>query len=666
MARALQHEDLYQIALPSDPRISPDGARVAYVVTTAVEEEDENRSRIYVAGVSPGGEQLAFTAGPSDSAPRWSPDGRWLSFVAKRAGDDAPQLWLLPTAGGEARALTHQSGGVAAPAWSPDGSRVAFLSAVDLRGEPADDKEKKARAAVPVVATRLDYKADGAGLIGARRQHLFVVDVETADVCQLTSGDFSVRGPAWSPAGDRIAFSSAQHEDRDVNPSSSVYVVGAAGGAEPVQVTPAKGIAAAPEWVDDSTIVYAGRADVSPGHTRLFSVLADGGEPSELAPTFDRNVMIGAPGYPGALPQVLADGSLLFCARDKGCTHVYRYARGAGVPSRSEPEKVLGGDDRVVSSFTGSADGTRLAYLVATPDTPGEVYVGRPDGRDEQAVTALFAGALGEVRLFTPEARTFTAPDRVEVHGWLLRDPDASTPMPLLLDIHGGPHNAWTPAFSPARLYHQTLAAAGWAVLTLNPRGSDGYGEAFYTALTGAWGRADLDDFLAPIDDLVAEGTVDADRLAVCGYSYGGYMTCWLTTQTDRFTAAVTGGCLADLNSFFGTSDVGWSLGSLEIGGTPWEERERFADLSPLTHVERVQTPTLVLHGEADNRCPVEQAEQWFSALRALGCDTEMVRYPGASHLFVIGGRPSHRVDLSQRIEAWVSSRAGMLDGELE
>ena len=652
MPRTLQVEDLFRMRTPSDPRISPDGTKVAFVVTEAHEEADETRSRIFVFD---GTHTVPFTSGSNDSMPRWSPDGRWLAFVAKRDGDERAQVWILPTAGGEARRLTSATGGASAPVWSPDSKRVAFLSSVDLRGEP-DEKEKKRRASAPVVAQRLDYKADGAGVIGARRQHLFVVDVDLdgekpGDARPLTSGDYSVGAPAWSPTGDRIAFASSQHPDRDINPASSIFVVDPETG-EARQVTPGKGIAAAPTWSDSGTIVYAGRSDVDPGHTRLFSVAADGGERFELAPTFDRNVMVGAPGYPGAPPQMLPGGSILFCARDRGCTHIYRLVRG-----QAEPAKILGGDDRVLSAFTTSADATRLAFLVATPRHPNEVFVASVDGDEPRAVTSLFADALDDVRLFEPEPRTFTAPDGGHVHGWLLRDPEASSPAPLLLDIHGGPHNAWTPAFDGGHLYHQTLVAEGWAVLTLNPRGSDGYGESFYKALTGAWGRADLDDFLSPIDTLVAEGVADPQRLAVCGYSYGGYATCWLTAQSDRFAAAVTGGCLSDLTSFFGTSDVGWSLGTFEISGTPWDEPARFADLSPLTHVRNVTTPTLVLHGEADQRCPVQQAEQWFSALRALGREAEMVRYPGASHLFIVMGRPSHRVDYNRRIHEWVTTR---------
>jgi dipeptidyl aminopeptidase/acylaminoacyl peptidase len=258
------------------------------------------------------------------------------------------------------------------------------------------------------------------------------------------------------------------------------------------------------------------------------------------------------------------------------------------------------------------------------------------------------------VAFATPEPRTFRAPDGLELHGWVT-GARGDGPQPLLVDIHGGPPNAWGPSFDPVHGYAQVLAAQGWAVLTLNPRGSDGYGEAFWNAAHGAWGVADADDFLSAVDALVAEGVADPDRLAVTGYSYGGYMTCWLTTQTDRFAAAVPGGVVTDLVSFSGTSDMAGLLDPMEYGVLAATGAERLRDLSPLTFVEKVRTPTLIVQGAADDRCPVGQAEQWFTSLRTLGREVELVLYPGASHLFVLAGRPSHRADWNQRVIGWVT-----------
>lgn len=574
MSRRLCLDDLFRLRPPSDARVSPDGRRVAFVVTAAEADADENRSRICVVDVGARGvaDPRPLTLGPAGATPRWSPDGRWLAFVAKRSGDERPQVWVLPTAGGEARRATTVDGGASSPVWSPDSRRLAFLSVVDLRGEPIDGADGARRATSPIVSRRLDHKADGTGMVGTHRQHLFAIDVNggaggdprrPAEAVQLTDGDFSVNGPAWSPDGSSLAFTASVHADRDVDPSASLFVVDVST-RERRQLTPAQGTATAPSWVPDgATLVFAGKRSMAPGHTRLFQVPAGGGEPAELMPAFDRNVMVGAPGYPGARPQVLPDGSVLFCARDRGCTHIYRLPHGG-----REPVKIVGGADRVASAFTASADGRTVAFVSSSPTTPGEVHLVDADGAAEVALTAL-CSSLADVDLYSPQERTFTLGDGTDVHGWLLRDPTLDGSGPVLLDIHGGPHNAWSPAFDGAHLYHQTLAAEGWTVLTLNPRGSDGYGETFLTALTGAWGRADTHDFLDPVAALVDEGVADPTRLAVTGYSYGGYMTCWLTTQTDCFASAVTGGCLSNLVSFFGTSDAGWAWACLRSGAHP-------------------------------------------------------------------------------------------------
>ena len=228
--------------------------------------------------------------------------------------------------------------------------------------------------------------------------------------------------------------------------------------------------------------------------------------------------------------------------------------------------------------------------------------------------------ALADVELFEREERTFTISDGTEVHGWLVRDPELTGPRPLLLDVHGGPHNAWNGAADEMHLYHQELAARGWTVLLVNPRGSDGYGEAFYDGVNGAWGVADANDFLEPIDQLVAEGLADPERLAITGYSYGGFMTCYLTAHDDRFAAAVAGGVVSDLVSMDGTCDDGACLSSFELGGTPWEQPERYAAMSPLTRVADVRTPTLVLHGGGDLSCDLGQAQQWHTSLREPAC----------------------------------------------
>ncbi|WP_157252202.1 S9 family peptidase [Nonomuraea typhae] len=595
-------DDLYRLAVPSDPQVRPGAAAVAYTLTSAVRDGDENVSEIWLA--APGAEPRRLATG---TLPRWSPDGRTLAFV--RPVDGKPQIHLLPMDGGEPRVLTAAPLGAGAAVWSPDGREIAY-------GGPHGTPDPHA----PVVADRLDYKADGAGLLRGITMQVFVVDTGTGESRRLTEDGYHADGPSWSPDGRQIAFTASMEPDRDLVPSGAVYVVDSSGG-QPKRLTTPDVVCVAAWWLDGQ-VVAAAFAGGPAGHTRLFAAGQDGQE--EIVTGLDRNIMIGAPAYPGAPPRRL-DGDLVFCARDRGFTHLYRL-RGARAEKIGDPELSVSGMH--------VCDG-RLAYVAASPYSAGEVYL------DGERLTSL---APADLELHVPRSRTFVAPDGTEVEGFLTGPADGG---PLLLDIHGGPHNAWAPVFDGVHLYHQVLASRGWTVLALNPRASDGYGEAFYTAAQGGWGVADAQDFHAALDELVADGSADPERLAVTGYSYGGYMTCYLTAHTDRFKAAIPGGIVSDLTSMAGTSDAGYYLKMWECSGDMTPQ-------SPLTRAGDVSTPTLILHGENDDRCPIGQAEQWFAALREREVPVRLVRYPGGSHLFIVQGRPSHRYDYNERIIAWL------------
>ena len=628
-------DDLLGLEQLSDPQTSPDGTHVAVVVTTRDVEEDRHASHIELVELA-GGARRRLTHGPADRSPRWSPDEKWLAFL--RAADGPAQVWLLPAAGGEPQALTDFALGVAELAWSPDSARVAVaVPTVPEEHEPT----------APVAVTRLVSKMDGTGRLGPLAVHAHVVPVDGGQATPLTTGDVAVRGLAWAPDGERLALVTAVHEERDLDAVSHLFTVPATGG-DLEQVTQWSGTVAAPTWAPDGRVlVFAGAADpLASGHTRLWRVAAEGGKPEQVAPDLDRNVMVGGPGYPGAPPHVTVDGQVRFCVRDRGAVHLL------SVPLAGGAVRTLVGGARVVSGVAHDP----LVCLVADARSTPDLHVVE-DG-DLRRVLRTNAGFFDEVELAVPESRPFAAPDGLELHGWVT-GARGGQPSPLLVDVHGGPHNAWGPAFDAVHGYHQLLAQQGWAVLTLNPRGSDGYGEQFWTAARGAWGVADAGDFLSAVDSLVADGVADPDRLAVTGYSYGGYMTCWLTTQTDRFGAAVPGGVVTDLVSFCGTADVAGLFDVSEFATTAVGDPGLLRELSPLTFVDRVRTPTLVIQGEADHRCPVGQAEQWFTALRTLGREVEMVLYPEANHLFILQGRPSHRADWNQRVVEWVTRHVG-------
>ncbi|MFI7672725.1 serine hydrolase [Actinophytocola sp. NPDC049390] len=630
-------EDLTAFAVPEEPALSPDGTRTAYVLRTADVDGDRNTRAIWLTGE---GGARRLTTGTADTTPAWSPDGRSLAFL--RAQDGPAQLWLLPADGGEPERLTDLPLGAGAPHWSPDGGRIAFAAPVDMVDGPEN---------APIVTDRLGYQADGAGFLRTIRKHLHVLDLDSRETRQVTDGDWHAGEPAWSPDSTRLAYGAATAPDADLRPTAPLYVVDVAPPhSTPRQVALPDGITARVTWVDDDTFLVVGMVDPPVGHARLLKI--SGGETVDLTAGLDRNVMPGGPAYPGAVPQLGGDG-VLFCVRDRGCTHLYTVALDGGTP-----RPVVAGAGRVVGGL--SVAGDTAAVLLTTPTSFGEIVtVDLATG----AETVRTRHTDTEVELFVREEREFTISDGTTVQGWLVRDPAVTGPGPLLLDIHGGPHNAWHGGADEVHVYHQELAALGWTVLLLNPRASDGYGEDFFTAAIGAWGTADAKDFLEPLDQLVAEGVADPARLAVAGYSYGGYMTCYLTSRDDRFAAAVAGGVVADLTSMAGTSDAGHDLAAFELGALPHADRATYAEMSPLAKVEDVRTPTLVIHGAADVRCPVGQAEQWHTALREQGVPTRLVLYPGAAHLFILDGAPSHRIDFNRRVLDWVEQYAGDAGG---
>lgn len=618
-----------RLAVPSDPSISPDGSDIAYVLETTDVDADRRHRELWAVDTR-GGTPRRLTTGPADTTPRWAPDGSRLAFLRQN------QVWTL--SGSQETQLTSRRLGAGTPQWSPDGRRIAFCAPV---------QDDSASSSDPIVIDRLRYKSDGVGLHRAAHRHLFVTDVDTGDTVQVTSGKWHASDPSWSPDGTSLAFCGALDADSDVTLRSGAYVIPANGGA-PERIAALDHVVWV-GWDDSGAALVVGRPTVTDGHVSLYRIANDGGPMTDLSGQLDRNVMPGLPGYPGGRPQMSGAGGVLFCARDRGCTQVYRVDVNGG-----QPVRLVGSGEEVVSGLSVATRAPRAAVVIASPESYGEIAVVELSTGDTRRCTD-YSGSSG-VALHTPVSREFLISDGTTVHGWLLRDPSLAVPGPLLIDVHGGPHNAWSPVPTRSHAYHQTLVSRGWSVLLLNPRASDGYGEKFFQATYGAWGIADQNDFLEPLDALVNEGIADPRRLAITGYSYGGYTTCWLTGHTDRFAAAVAGGLISDLVSLAGTSDLGHGRSIVLIGGTPHEQSELVRSQSPMESVTSVTSPTLILHGLADDRCPASQGEQWFTALRERGVPTQLVLYPGASHLFRDNGLPSHRRDYAERLMAWLET----------
>jgi dipeptidyl aminopeptidase/acylaminoacyl peptidase len=646
--RPLALADLEELRAISDPQISPDGRRVAFVVETIDPVPNETRSRIWLIDAEEGVVPRPLTTGErQDTQPRWSPDGRVLAFASTRRG--TRQIWLLPADGGEATPLTDHPTGARDPAWSPDGAYVVYVAkGPDHRDEPPEEEDGDDRRRLVWVREHR-HKLDGQGFFDRGRDHLWIVAVADGTATQLTDGPYDDADPAWSPDGRMIAFASDRSPNRDHRfGGTAIHLVEARTGAVR-RLTPEEGRAAHPSWSPDGAwIAYPGSNlpdDSGPANTRLWIARADGSESRCLTADLDRSVGQRPGGYltpspPAWIPDVRA---LLYLVGDGPSTHLTRVADGE--------RAALTSGRRVVLTFSADRSARRAGLLVTDATTPPEVWLW-DEATGARPLTGLNRPLLGEVTLAAPEDLRITRPDGTVVEGWLLR-PTTPTepPYPLILSVHGGPHNYFGDAFS---FDQQLFAARGYAVLYLNPRGSGGYGEDFARAVLQDWGGEDFQDLLAFLDYALARNDppIDPVRLAITGGSYGGFMTCWAVTQTDRFKVAVSGACIANLVSFFGTSDIGASWGEREFGGTPFDRAEWYLSHSPLTHAPRVQTPLLLYHGEADLRCPIEQSEQMFSALHRFGKTVELLRVPTENH-GVLSGTPAHRLSVRQAILDW-------------
>ena len=560
MTRRMRIDDLTDLAVPSQPALSPDGSRVVYVLRTLDGEGDRNVDELWSVATAGGTPAPADQPAAADTAPAWSPDGSRLAFLR-----EARCTCSRPTAASPRRSPTSRS------------ARGRRCGARTATASPSPPLSTRPDGTGPLVTT-------GRRLPGRRCRHVRRDPQPAARgrprAPATAASSPTVTTPA-SPPGRRTAAPSpspARSAPTATSPSAPPCTCSTSTTPRPSRGwSPSRTASPAPSRSAPTaqSLLVVGHPALRLGHAHLLRVPLDGGEPVDVTGHLDRNVMPGGPAYPGARPVETADGRLLFAIRDRGCSHLW-----------DEDGPVLAGAGRVVSGLS-VAGGTAVVAL-ATPTSYGEIVaLDLATG----AETVLTDHGRADVELFVREERTFTISDGTEVQAWLVRDPERQGPLPLLLDVHGGPHNAWNAAADEMHFYHQELAAKGWAVLLVNPRGSDGYGEAFYDGVQGAWGVADHLDFLEPIDALVAEGLADPDRLAVTGYSYGGFMTGWLTAHDDRFKAAVAGGIVSDLVSEYGASDDGALMGRYELGGPPWERPEEYAAMSPITRVDQVTHP---------------------------------------------------------------------------
>ncbi|MCY3836519.1 MAG: S9 family peptidase [Anaerolineaceae bacterium] len=694
MPRPITSEDLYRLHDIEELQFTPDGRYIAYVRSQPQRESNDYERNIWLVARDGAAAPRQLTRGGKDSQPRWSPDGGTLAFVRAARGEraaqpgetgDKAQIYLLPVfaPGGEARLLTRAQNGAATPRWSPDGRWLAFLSpsTVEERAEedegnepaePRDALERKQRAERsqqdererldPRVIERIPYR-QGTSYLDGRSAQIYVIaseenDGEAASARRLTASETPYTALEWAADGRSLLTArSAQPESDEPFRTMALYRIALEDGQE-TRLTPeteADGIAysnfmpqAAPDGSGNIAYLRIPRALSSRANVRLALLPADGAPAHELCGT----------GAGGALERSVnqcvwaVDGqSLYFSAGDRGDAGIYRV--GVAAKEAAVYEQVVGGRQEV-QSFAVAADGA-LAYARSTPEAPPELWLQEPDGSPGRPLTRLHEEFLKEVTVSETRELRWHSADGTEIQGWVLLPVgyEEGQRYPLALNIHGGPHAMWGP--SARTMWHewQCHAAAGYVVLYCNPRGSDGYGEAFRDGAHRAWGEKDMPDVMAGVDEVLARGWVDEGRMAITGGSYGGFLTSWIIGHTTRFAAAVTQRGVYALPAFVGTTDIP-SFIENEFGAWPWQDYAYLWEHSPLRYAPQIRTPTLIIHSENDYRVPLSEAEQLFLAIRkATDTPVRLLQFPRDGHELSRSGEPRHRVQRLQAMLEW-------------
>ena len=622
--RPMTFDDVIALRSVADPQLSPDGQWVAYTVTRADLEQNAGDADIWVASTLGEFPSRLTTHKKSDTSPRWSPDGRRIAFVSAR--EEKPQLFVMPAFGGEPERLTEHKGGVRTIAWSPDGRSIAFIA----DQEPTAEEEKRIKEKDDAIVVDTNF----------RFNRLWVLDLATKKARMLATGDMVAGDPQWSPDGTTLAFTTNPTPRADDGSLTDIWVVPVAGGAPRRLVTNA-GSDQSPRWSPDGTqIAYVTSPSTDVRQLHLAVIPAAGGTPRVVAPQF-----LYQPGAPTWSP----DGrTLYFTSSVRTTSQLFAVPASGGAP------RALTSVRGVVTNATFARDGRSVAFTMADARKPADVHV---------ATLGTAALAPRQLTDHNPQVRDLTlgragvvawkSSDGMEIDGVLLHPVgyESGKRYPLVAYIHGGPAGVWNEGFSASWSNPgQVLAGQGFAVFYPNPRGSSGYGEKFLRANIRDWGAGDYRDIQTGIDALVARGIADSTKLAQAGWSYGGYMTAWTLTQTNRFKALVVGAGLTDMYSMYATNDIPRTLDGY-FGAEPWNDTTEYRKRSAMTYIKNARTPTLILHGQADLRVPIGQAQELYVGLKRNGVPVQLVMYPREPHGLQ---EPRHQLDKMKREVEWI------------
>ena len=645
--RPLKLDDLTRFRDVRDPQVSPDGQLIAYVVATVDTKDDKSSSHIWMVSMDGKNDRQVTFSQDSESSPRWSPDGKYLSFTSSRPGKArGNQVWLLDRSGGEAWQLTELKGRLQGYEWSPDSKRLALvIGDPDPESEPAPSPQPGAsatpRVPKPIVIDRYRYKQDGAGyLLSGRHTYIYLFDLETKKLDRLTTSKWDEGAPSWSPDSTRIAFMSNHSDDPDRDPSSQLFVADAKPSSTEKALTTADTRAgrSRPEWSPDAKWIAIMDSDekkfgaYSMDHLSLVNV--DTGAITRFKATEDLDRGISSPKFSDdgkAITFFVTDDRSVYPARAK--------LSGGAIERLMNPPIVL-------SSWNSA--GGRSVVLAGGDQKSSEIHAF--ENGSLRQITHQNDALLNELDIATTEEVTFKSKDGTQVNG-LLTYPvgyTKGTRVPLLLRIHGGPNSQDQHSFSAER---QFFAANGYAVLAVNYRGSAGRGQKFSRSIFADWGNYEVQDLLAGVDHVIQMGVADSERLGVGGWSYGGILTDYLIASDTRFRAATSGAGTAFTVAFYGTDQYIIQY-DYEIG-PPWNPKawETYVKISyPFLHADRIRTPTLFLGGERDFNVPVQGSQQMYQALRSLGIDTQLIIYPNENHGIQ---RPSYQRDRMERYLSW-------------